>query len=61
MEMLLKIFVDYKIGEIAIGCLGLFGIYLIFDRFKALYFDLSLPTDTFMKQIDAFQYMSKIT
>ncbi len=60
MEAVLKFFVDFKIGEIAIGSVGLFGLYLIFDRFKALYFDLALPTQTFMKQIMRMLEQDKI-
>ncbi len=51
MESVLKFLIDYKIVEICIGSVGLFGMYLIFERFKALYFDLSLPTGAFMKQV----------
>lgn len=51
MEVVLKVLVDYKIVDICIGMVGLFGVYLMFDRFKALYFDLALPTEQFMKQV----------
>jgi biopolymer transport protein ExbB len=51
MEVVLKVLVDYKIVDICIACVGLFGLYLIIDRFKALFFDLSMPTEQFMKQV----------
>jgi len=51
MEVVLKVLVDYKIVDICIGAVGLFGLYLIIDRFKALFFDLALPTEQFMKQV----------
>ena len=60
MEAVLKFFVDYKIVDIAISSVGLFGLYLIVDRFKALYFDLALPTDTFMKQIMQMLQQDKV-
>jgi biopolymer transport protein ExbB len=51
MEVVLKVLVDYKIVDICIGAVGVFGLYLIIERFKALYFDLALPTEQFMKQV----------
>lgn len=51
MEVVLKVLVDFKIVDICIAAVGLFGLYLVVDRFKALYFDLALPTEQFMKQV----------
>lgn len=51
MEMLMKVLIDYKIVDISIVGIGLFAFGLIFDRFKALYVDLALPTEQFMKSV----------
>ncbi len=60
MEMLMKILVDYKIVDIAIIGVGILGFGLIFDRFKALYVDLALPTEQFMKQIMSMVEQDKV-
>ncbi len=51
MEVVLKVLVDYKIVDLCISMVGTFGVFLMFDRFKALYFDLAMPTEQFMKQV----------
>lgn len=60
MEVVLRVLVDYKIVDICIGAVGLFGLYLMFDRFKALFFDLALPTEQFMKQVGSMVEHDKI-
>ncbi|OFZ19010.1 MAG: hypothetical protein A2Z20_11560 [Bdellovibrionales bacterium RBG_16_40_8] len=60
MEMVMKFFIDYKIVDFCIISVGIFAFGLIFDRVKALYFDLSLPTEQFMKQVMGMVYQDKI-
>lgn len=60
MEMLMKILVDYKVVDIAIIAVGIFAFGLIYDRFKALYIDLALPSEQFMKQIMTMVEQDKI-
>jgi biopolymer transport protein ExbB len=60
MEMIMKILIDYKLVDICIVGVGLFAFGLIFDRFKALYFDLALPAEQFMKQIMGMVQQDKI-
>lgn len=51
MDMLMKFAVDYYIIDACIGLMGLFGIALIVERSKALYFDYSLDADKFMAKV----------
>lgn len=51
MEGLMNFIVEYKVADICIGSIGLFGLALIVDRAKALYFDYSLPAEPFMEQV----------
>ncbi len=51
MEGLMNFIVEYKVADVCIGMIGLFGLSLIIDRAKALYFDYSLPAEPFMKQV----------
>lgn len=60
MEMILKVLVDYKLVDICIVGVGLFAFTLIIDRFKALYFDLALPVEPFMKQVMQMVQQDKI-
>lgn len=50
-EALLNFLTEYKVADICIGLVGLFGFGLIFDRFKSLFFDYALPAEPFMKQV----------
>jgi biopolymer transport protein ExbB len=60
MDILLKFLVDYKIVDICIVLVGTFAFALVFDRFKALYIDLALPTEQFMKQVMSMVEQDKI-
>lgn len=60
MESLLRLMVDNKLIDVAIGLVGIFGFALIIDRCKALYVDLSLHTDEFMKQLMGMVEQDKI-
>jgi biopolymer transport protein ExbB len=51
MDAVLSFLTNYKIVDMCIGVVGIFGLVLIFDRFKALYFDYAMPADSFMKQV----------
>jgi len=51
MDAVLSFLSNYKIVDMCIGVMGIFGFVLIFDRFKALYFDYALPAESFMKQV----------
>jgi biopolymer transport protein ExbB len=51
MDAVLSFLSNYKIVDMCIGVLGIFGFVLIFERFKALYFDYALPAESFMKQV----------
>lgn len=43
--------VEFKVADLCIGMIGLFGLSLIVERAKALYFDYSMPAEPFMKQV----------
>lgn len=60
MEMIMKVLVDYKIVDLCIVAVGLLAFGLVFDRFKALYFDLAMPTEQFMKQLMSMVENDKI-
>jgi biopolymer transport protein ExbB/TolQ len=51
MDSLMKIAVDYYLLDGVIGLLGLFGLALIIERTKALYFTYSLDADGFMAKV----------
>ncbi len=60
LDGLLNFLTNYKIVDIWIVMIGLFGIALAFDRFRALYFEYSLPTESFMKEILSLVEQDKI-
>lgn len=60
MESFLGTLVDYKMVDIVIAMVGVFGFGLLYDRYKALYFDLALPAEPFMKQVMALIGQDKI-
>jgi biopolymer transport protein ExbB len=51
MDAVLSFLNNYKIIDAFILLTGLFGIYLVADRFRALFVDLALPAQPFMKQV----------
>lgn len=51
MDSLLSFLVDYKVADVAIGLVGIFGLLIVIDRFKALYMDYAMPAEDFMKQV----------
>ena len=60
MDTLLNVFVDNMLAEVCIGLMGLFGLALVVDRYKALYFDYALPAEPFMKQVMKLVEQDKI-
>jgi biopolymer transport protein ExbB/TolQ len=51
MDTLMKIAVDFYLIDAAIGLMGVFGIALILERAKALYFDYSIKADEFIGKV----------
>jgi biopolymer transport protein ExbB len=51
MEGLMNFIVEYKLADWCIGTIGVFGLALIVERAKALYFDYSMPSEPFLKQV----------
>jgi biopolymer transport protein ExbB len=60
MDAVLSFLNNYKIIDAFIVLVGLFGIYLTADRFRALFFEYSLPADPFLKQVMALVDQDKI-
>ncbi|MBL7687683.1 MAG: MotA/TolQ/ExbB proton channel family protein [Bdellovibrionaceae bacterium] len=60
MDALMKFMVDNFLIDAAIGMMGLFGIGLIFERVKALYFDYSMKTEEFMAKVSKLVEDDKI-
>ncbi len=51
MDAIMKLAVDYYLIDGVIGVLGLFGLALIFERFKALFVTYSIDADAFMSKV----------
>jgi len=51
MDAVLSFLNNYKIIDAFILLTGLFGVYLMFDRFRALFVEYALPAEPFMKQV----------
>lgn len=51
MDSVLTFLNTYKIIDMCIGVVGLFGLFVIVDRWRALYFEMSLPVEPFLKQV----------
>lgn len=51
MESVLGFLVDYKIVDYIIGLIGVFSLGLLYDRWKALYLDIPLPSEPFTRQV----------
>jgi len=60
MDNVLSFLNNYKIIDACIVAVGMFGIYLLMDRFRALYFEYSLPAGPFMKQVMTLIEQDKI-
>lgn len=51
MDSVMKIMVDFYIIDFVIGMMGIFGISLIVERYKALFFTYSLEAKPFMTHV----------
>ena len=51
MDSVMKVMVDYYLIDAVIGMMGIFGIALIFERYKALFFTYSLEAKPFMTHV----------
>ena len=51
MDSFMKLLVDYKLVDIVIAMMGVFGIALILERTKALFFDYSAKAEEFMVKV----------
>jgi biopolymer transport protein ExbB len=51
MDAVLSFLNNYKIIDAFILLVGLFGLYLVMDRFRALFIEYSLPAEPFLKQV----------
>lgn len=60
MDAMLSFLNNYKIIDAWIVGVGLYGVYLIFDRYKALFVELSLPAEPFLKQVLSLIEQDKI-
>jgi biopolymer transport protein ExbB len=60
MDSVLSFLNNYKVIDAFIVIVGLFGIFLIYDRFRALFMDYSLPAEPFMKQVMTLIEQDKI-
>lgn len=60
MDAVLSFLNNYKIIDGCIVATGMFGIYLLLDRYRALFFEYSLPAGPFMKQVMALIEQDKI-
>jgi len=60
MDTALNLLVDYKVVDFLIAMVGIFSFALIYDRFKALYMDLPIPAEPFMKQVMTLIEQDKI-
>lgn len=60
MDSVLSFLNNYKIIDMCIAIVGLFGFYLIFERFRALYSEYTLPSEPFLKQVMSLIEQDKI-
>lgn len=60
MDGVLSFLANYKIIDACIVGMGFYGIYLIYDRYKALYIEYTLPAEPFMKQVMGLVEQDKI-
>jgi biopolymer transport protein ExbB len=51
MDAVLSFLNNYKIVDAFIVLVGFYGIYLIYDRWRALYYEYSMPVGPFLKQV----------
>lgn len=51
MDYVLNALVNYKIVDICIALVGFYGFFIIFDRYKKLFVEYSMPVEPFMDQV----------
>jgi hypothetical protein len=56
---ILKIITDSGFSGYVIVTLGIFGLAIVFERVKTLYFDYALKSDTFMEQVKNLVLLSE--
>jgi biopolymer transport protein ExbB len=60
MDAVLNFLNNFKIIDGLIMVVGLFGIYLMFDRYRALFMEYALPAGPFLKQVMTLIEQDKI-
>ena len=60
MDSVLNFLNNYKIIDMCIVGIGVFGVYLIFDRYRTLFSEFSLPAEPFLKQVMSLVEQDKI-
>src|ERR1700729_2147321 len=60
MDSVLSFLNNYKIIDICILLMGCFGIFMVFDRFRVLFWEFALPAEPFLKQVMSLIDQDKI-
>ena len=60
MDSFLTFINNYKIIDAWIVMTGLFGVFLLFDRYKALFVEYAMPAEPFLKQVMSLIEQDKI-
>lgn len=60
MDSVLSFLNNYKIIDGWIVAVGIFGLYLMYDRYRALFVDYALPSEPFLKQVMGLIEQDKI-
>ena len=60
MDAVLSFLNNYKIIDAWIVGVGLYGVYLIYDRYRALFVECALPAEPFLKQVMSLIEQDKI-
>jgi biopolymer transport protein ExbB/TolQ len=60
MDSVLSFLNNYKIVDMFIVAVGVFGLYLVFERYRALFGEMALPAEPFTKKILALIEEDKI-
>ena len=51
MDSVLSFLNNYKIIDMFIVAVGVYGLYLVFERYRALFGEMALPAEPFTKKI----------
>lgn len=60
MDSILNFLNNYKIIDLCIVVVGLFGLGIVADRWRALFYEYSLPAEPFLKQVLALVEQDKL-